>query len=77
MRATLSPLASVAQTPDRRGDLTPQEKQVAQLASEGLTNPEIGAKLFLSPRTVEWHLHHVYSKLSISSRKDLRARRFP
>lgn len=63
-------------TDDRRGDLTPQENQIAQLASDGLTNPEIGAKLFLSPRTVEWHLHHVYSKLGISSRKDLRARRF-
>jgi DNA-binding CsgD family transcriptional regulator len=59
-------------TDDRRDDLTPQETQIAQLASEGLTNPEIGAKLFLSPRTVEWHLHHVFAKLGIGSRRALR-----
>lgn len=41
-------------TDDTRGDLTPQESQIAQLASGGLTNPEIGARLFLSPRTIEW-----------------------
>jgi DNA-binding CsgD family transcriptional regulator len=59
-------------TDDTRNDLTAQESQVARLASEGLTNPEIGAKLFLSPRTVEWHLRRVYPKLGIRSRKELR-----
>jgi DNA-binding CsgD family transcriptional regulator len=58
---------------ETRGDLTAQEGQIAQLASEGLTNPEIGAKLFLSPRTIEWHLRRVYPKLGVSSRKELRA----
>ena len=60
-------------SPDTRWDLTPQEAQIAQLAREGCSNPEIGAQLFLSPRTVEWHLHKVFTKLSISSRKELNA----
>ena len=60
-------------TDDTRADLTAQELQISRLASEGLTNPEIGAQLFLSPRTVEWHLRQVYPKLGISSRKELRA----
>jgi len=53
-------------------DLTAQEAQVADLARERLTNPEIAAQMFISPRTVEWHLGHVFSKLGITSRKDLR-----
>jgi DNA-binding CsgD family transcriptional regulator len=52
--------------------LTPQEWQVARCARDGLSNREIGARMFLSARTVEWHLGHVYSKLGIASRGQLR-----
>jgi DNA-binding CsgD family transcriptional regulator len=51
-----------------RDDLTPQEAQIARMARDGLTNGEIGARLFLSPRTVEWHLHNVFAKLGIDTR---------
>ena len=53
--------------------LTGQERQITQLADKGLSNPEIGARLFMSPRTVEWHLHRIFAKLNVTSRKQLRS----
>jgi ATP/maltotriose-dependent transcriptional regulator MalT len=60
-------------TVDTRDELTAQEWHIARLARDGLSNPEIGARLFLSPRTVEWHLGKVFSKLGIRTRRELAA----
>jgi DNA-binding CsgD family transcriptional regulator len=76
-RARRELLATGATVPRRTAEtrdvLTPQEAQIAGLAADGQTNPEIGAQLFISPRTVEYHLRKVFTKLAISSRKELRA----
>jgi DNA-binding CsgD family transcriptional regulator len=62
------PRRRIAETRDQ---LTAQEEQVAQLAADGLSNPEIGAQLFISPRTVEYHLHKVYGKLGVKRRSQV------
>jgi len=76
-RARRELIAAGAKPPQRgleqRDELTPHEEQIAHLARDGLTNADIGAQLFLSARTVEWHLHKVFAKLGISSRSGLYA----
>jgi DNA-binding CsgD family transcriptional regulator len=62
---------ALKRTAATRDVLTPQEAQIARMAGEGRSNPEIGAELFLSPRTAEYHLRKVFTKLGINSRKEL------
>jgi DNA-binding CsgD family transcriptional regulator len=71
-------LAATGETARKRSIQTPelltaQEAQIAHLAANGLTNPEIGQQLFLSPHTIEWHLRKVFAKLGVRSRRQLRA----
>ncbi|WP_226899653.1 helix-turn-helix transcriptional regulator [Nonomuraea phyllanthi] len=58
-------------TVETSGELTAQEAQIVRLVREGLTNPEIGTRIFISPRTVEWHLRNIFGKLGVTSRRQL------
>ena len=57
--------------PEARDQLTPQELQIAQLAAEGLSNRDIGQRLYLSHRTISTHLYRIFPKLGITSRAEL------
>ncbi|MEV4350911.1 AAA family ATPase [Actinoplanes sp. NPDC049596] len=70
--ATGEPVRRSAAASARGGELTAQERQIAVLVRDGFSNPEVGERLFLSPRTVEWHLRKVFAKLGIESRRQLR-----
>jgi DNA-binding CsgD family transcriptional regulator len=59
-------------TVETQGQLTAQEAHIAELAAEGRTNPEIAAALYISPRTVEWHLRKIFAKVGINTRRQLR-----
>ncbi|WP_439656784.1 helix-turn-helix transcriptional regulator [Lentzea sp. HUAS TT2] len=63
-------------TAEPTDELTAQEYQIARLAREGYSNPEIGTRLFISPRTVEWHLRKVFGKVGVTSRRQLRDAKF-
>ena len=74
----MAELAATGETARRRDastidELTPQEMRIARLLAEGKTTRETAAAIFLSPKTVEYHLGHVYSKLGINSRDELAA----
>ncbi len=65
-------VADAPAEPDALGELTPQQRQIVRLASDGLTDREIGDRLFLSPRTVSSHLYRSYPKLGVAGRYQLR-----
>src|SRR5689334_9120295 len=72
LRACGVAATGAAPNPDALGELTPQQRQIVRLASDGLTDREIGDRLFLSPRTVSSHLYRSYPKLGVASRHQLR-----
>ncbi|MER7684720.1 AAA family ATPase [Streptomyces sp. NPDC097610] len=70
--AGVTQASTPAGSPDSLAELTPQQLQIARLAAAGLTNREIGERIFLSPRTVGFHLYRIFPKLGITSRAQLR-----